>query len=189
MSGKRVTRYERGRTSRIDGVRLPYALSELQTRVAQDASIATGKPLAEVAQSMAGEFFTADGTADVVLDYVHTRSSGWALERLQEMIDDGTITPLVLFSLLDVAVLDAVNARQSEAVKGRKDRAGRGPAMHWVVDQWDRRAPGQFATRAGFANWVSDHCPYPIKADIERVATKWVPPGVAKQGGRLHHEK
>jgi hypothetical protein len=189
MSGKRINRYERGRTNRIDGVRLPYALSELQARVARDAAIATGKPLAEVAQTMAAEFFTADGTADVILDYVHTRSSGWALERLQDMIDDGTITPLVLVSLLDVAVLDAVNARQSAAVKARKDRAGRGRAMHWLVDQWDRRAPGQFATRADFANWASDHCPVGIKADIERVATKWAPPGVAKQGGRLHIQK
>jgi hypothetical protein len=181
------------RCKKLNGVLLPYSLSDRQLAVVWDetrrrieepgASIGKAQCL-ELEVAIAKEFAMAFQIADMAAAEVMRWSRGntlVALPLLQEMLDGGQVDALALLSLLDAAEASAINAKQRAAIAKRHHSAM--SARVWLEAVWRRRTAGQFQTRDAFVEWCLKNCPVKITVDHDRVRDKWLPAGAAKLAG------
>lgn len=179
---KRSTR-SAGRTSKLNGRPLRYALSEWQWNVVLVEATVSGRSIDAVADEMAERFFHADLVADHVID-VMKRRTDYALALIQSMLDDGAIDATTVFALLAERSTQTTAERQRRAVGARYDKTRTQRA--WVTERWHIRAPGEFKTRDEFVAWCLVNCPGGIDTDHDRVRDRWIPSGKAALAGQRY---
>lgn len=113
----------------------------------------------------------AQGIAAAAVEAFHGERFDEALTRLQALVHDPLVASLALLATVEHAAAAAASRR------GRKAASSKGArAQAWVQDQWDRRAPGQYAKRLAFGIHMASEIQarFGVQRKPEQIADDWV---------------